>query len=597
MTGAVDLADLTGIYRDLHAHPELAFAEHRTAGIVAARLRDLGYQTTTGVGGTGVVGLLANGDGPTVLLRADMDALPVLERTGLDYASADRGKSADGKDVPVMHACGHDAHVTCLLGAAAELAADASGWSGTLLLVFQPAEEVGEGAQAMIDDGLFDRFGLPDVVLGQHVAPIPAGLLGVRSGPAFAAADSLRIVLHGQGGHGSRPETTIDPVLMAAAVVQRLQGIVARELPAADAAVVTVGALHAGTVSNVIPDEAELLVSVRTFDQGVRGKVLAAIERIVTAEAAASGAVVAPEITSLGAFPLVVNDPAACARVSDAFAARDRARAGARPGPGDRKRGRRAARHRVRRALRLLAARLRRPGAVRRDHVARGGQGDRRDPAVQPLAAVRADHRADPAYRGRGADERGPRLAGPGRALAVRGQPLGRVRLGQVEAEPRDVAGLVAVYPPVAVPGDGGKGGEPVPSAAASPLATLIYDLNPGVIVRIERDPHRERSGRPPGTAVHDGVGRQLRRDQNEVVRQRAAVGDRGQVRAYLADLLDRPEVGTLERGRPRSACLVHPGSLLPGRPIPPWLFWQIYIGIPGQTGWRPAFSRFIHWF
>ena len=210
MTGAVDLADLTDIYRDLHAHPELAFAEHRTAAIVAGRLRDLGYQTTAGVGGTGVVGLLANGDGPTVLLRADMDALPVLERTGLDYASADRGKSADGTDVPVMHACGHDAHVTCLLGAAAALAADAGSWSGTLLLVFQPAEEVGEGAQAMIDDGLFDRFGVPDVVLGQHVAPIPAGLLGVRAGAAFATTDSLRIVLHGQGatGPGRRPRWT-----------------------------------------------------------------------------------------------------------------------------------------------------------------------------------------------------------------------------------------------------------------------------------------------------------------------------------------------------------------------------------------------------
>src|SRR6204780_2487332 len=171
VTGAVDLADLTGIYRDLHAHPELAFAEHRTAEIVGARLRDLGYQTT------------AHGDGPTVLLRADMDALPVLERTGLDYASADRGKSADGKDVPVMHACGHDAHVTCLLGAAAELAAGAGNWQGTLLLVFQPAEEVGEGARAMIDDGLYERFAVPDIVLGQHVMPLPAGVLGLRSGP------------------------------------------------------------------------------------------------------------------------------------------------------------------------------------------------------------------------------------------------------------------------------------------------------------------------------------------------------------------------------------------------------------------------------
>jgi amidohydrolase len=321
VTGAADLADLTGLYRDLHAHPELSFAEHRTAGIVATRLRDLGYQTTTGVGRTGVVGVLANGDGPTVLLRADMDALPVLERTGLDYASTVRATGADGKEVPVMHACGHDAHVTCLLGAAAVLAGDTSNWNGTLLLVFQPAEEVGEGAQAMIDDGLFDRFGVPDVVLGQHVAPLPAGMLGVTSGPAFAAADSLRVVLHGQGGHGSRPESTVDPVLMAAATVQRLHAIVSRELPAADAAVVTVGALHAGTVPNVIPDQAELLLSVRSFNPTVRDKVLKAIERIVTAEAAASGAPAAPEITALGAFPVVVNDAAACAKVSDAFAA------------------------------------------------------------------------------------------------------------------------------------------------------------------------------------------------------------------------------------------------------------------------------------
>jgi amidohydrolase len=321
VTGAADLADLTGIYRDLHAHPELAFAEHRTAGIVAARLRDLGYQTTTGVGRTGVVGLLANGGGPTVLLRADMDALPVLERTGLDYASTDRATSADGRDVPVMHACGHDAHVTCLLGAAAVLAGDTSTWSGRLLLVFQPAEEVGEGAQAMIDDGLFDRFGVPDVVLGQHVTPMPAGLLGVRPGAAFAAADALRVVLHGQGGHGSRPETTVDPVLMAAATVQRLQGIVSREVSATDAAVVTVGAIRAGTVANVIPDEAELFLSVRSFDPAVRDRMLKAIERIVAAEAAASGAPAAPEITSLGTFPILVNDAAACATVSDAFAA------------------------------------------------------------------------------------------------------------------------------------------------------------------------------------------------------------------------------------------------------------------------------------
>ena len=211
MPDAPDLAELAEVYRDLHAHPELAFAEHRTASIIAARLRALGYQTTTGVGGTGVVGVLANGAGPTVLLRADMDALPVHEQTGLDYASDLRGTDADGRDVPVMHACGHDMHVTCLLGAAAELAADAGTWRGTLMLIFQPAEETGEGALAMI--------GVPDIVLGQHVCPMPAGVLGVHPGPAFAAADSLRVVLHGRGGHGSRPESAVDPILMAAATV------------------------------------------------------------------------------------------------------------------------------------------------------------------------------------------------------------------------------------------------------------------------------------------------------------------------------------------------------------------------------------------
>ena len=320
MTGAPAVADLAGIYRDLHAHPELAFHENRTAGIVAAGLRDLGYETTSGVGQTGVVGVLKNGAGPTVLLRADMDALPVRERTGLPYASTVVGADGDGKDVPIMHACGHDMHVTCLLGAAAELAADSASWRGTLLLVFQPAEEKGAGAQAMIDDGLYDRFGVPEVVLGQHVSPLPAGLLGLRTGPAFAGSDSLRVVLHGQGGHGSRPETTVDPIIMAAATVQRLQGIVSREIAATETAVVTVGALHAGTKENIIPDEAELLLSVRTYNETIRAKTLAAIERIVRGESVTSGAPTDPEITLLGSFPPVVNDEAASARVTDAFA-------------------------------------------------------------------------------------------------------------------------------------------------------------------------------------------------------------------------------------------------------------------------------------
>jgi len=249
-----------------------------------------------------------------------MDALPVQEQTGLPYASTARGTDGDGRDVPLMHACGHDMHVTCLLGAAAELAADSGAWSGTLLLVFQPAEETAEGAQAMIDDGLFDRFGVPDVVLGQHVSPVPAGLLGLRPGPAFAASDALRVVLHGRGGHGSRPETSVDPVVMAAATVLRLQTIVSRHIAPADSAVVTVGALHAGTVENVIPDEAELLLSVRTFTEPVRAKTLAAIERIVRAEAAAAGAPAEPQIISKGSWPPVVNDPAACARLTEAFA-------------------------------------------------------------------------------------------------------------------------------------------------------------------------------------------------------------------------------------------------------------------------------------
>ena len=227
-----DAVDLAAVYKDLHANPELGFHETRTAALVAAQLSASGFEVTTGIGGTGVVGLLRNGEGPLVLLRADMDALPVEEKTGLPYASVARAVTDSGVDAPVMHACGHDVHVTCLLGACAALSADSSSWSGTLFAVFQPAEELGAGAQAMIDDGLFERFGRPDVVLGQHVAPLPAGIIGLRHGAAFAAADSLSIVLHGRGGHGSRPEASVDPVVMAAATVMRLQTIVSRELAA-----------------------------------------------------------------------------------------------------------------------------------------------------------------------------------------------------------------------------------------------------------------------------------------------------------------------------------------------------------------------------
>jgi amidohydrolase len=322
--------DLAQLYRDLHAHPELGFAEHRTAGIVASSLGELGYEVTEGIGGTGVVGTLTRGDGPVVLLRADMDALPVTEETGLAYASTATTENDGGERTGVMHACGHDVHVTCLLGAAHELA-DATDWHGTLLCLFQPAEELGAGARAMLDDGLYDRFPRPAVVLGQHVVPLPAGVLAVEPGPAYAASDSLRITLHGQGSHASRPQNAVDPVVLAAATVLRLQTIVAREVSPTEAAVVTVGAVHAGTVGNVIPDHAELLLSVRTFSEPVRRRVLAAIERIVHGEASAAGASRPPDIEVLNAFPAVVNDPAAVERTRPALASV--AGAVVRPGP------------------------------------------------------------------------------------------------------------------------------------------------------------------------------------------------------------------------------------------------------------------------
>ncbi|HET7592524.1 MAG TPA: M20 family metallopeptidase [Rhodanobacteraceae bacterium] len=313
------LPDLKALYKDVHSHPELSMQESRTSGLAADRLRAAGFEVTTGIGNTGVVGLLRNGDGPTVMLRADMDALPVEEATGVAYASTVTASDPDGKSVPVMHACGHDMHVTWLAGATALMAQARDAWHGTLMAVFQPAEETAAGAKAMIDDGLFKRFPKPDVVLGQHVMVGPAGALGGRTGAITSAADSLQIRLFGRGAHGSMPQSSIDPVVMAAAVVMRLQTIVSREVAAAESAVVTVGALQAGTKENVIPDEAIIKLNVRTFDEGVRKRVLAAIERIVNAEAMASGAPKPPEITPLDRYPLASNDAGASKRVVEAF--------------------------------------------------------------------------------------------------------------------------------------------------------------------------------------------------------------------------------------------------------------------------------------
>ncbi|NYI03601.1 amidohydrolase [Allostreptomyces psammosilenae] len=313
------LPRLADLYRDLHAHPELSFAETRTAAVVAERLRRTGARVTTGIGGTGVAAVLGDGAGPHVLLRADIDALPVREATGLPYASTADGVAPDGEETPVMHACGHDMHVTCLVGAM-ELLAEAGGhWSGTVTAVFQPGEEVGGGARAMVDDGLFDTVGRPDVVLGQHVAPFPAGTVAHHTGPTLAASDSLRVRLFGRGAHGSRPEASVDPVVMAAATVMRLQTVVSREIAGTETAVVTVGALRAGDKDNVIPDEAELRLTVRTYTEEVRATVLAAVERIVRGEAAAAGAPREPEITHVSAFPALVNDAAATERVVRAF--------------------------------------------------------------------------------------------------------------------------------------------------------------------------------------------------------------------------------------------------------------------------------------
>jgi amidohydrolase len=310
------LPDLEALYKDVHSHPELSMQETRTADLAARRLRAADYEVMTGVGKTGVVGLLRNGEGPTVMLRADRDALPLEETTGLPYASKLMSADREGRTVPVSHMCGHDMHVTWLAGAAKLLAVARKAWGGTLMVVFQPGEE---GAQAMIDDGLFKRFPKPDVILGQHVMVGPSGTVAGRQGAITSAADSLEIRLFGRGAHGSMPQASIDPVIMAASTVMRLQTIVSREVAAAEAAVVTMGALQAGTKENVIPDEAIIKLNVRTFDNGVRNRVLAAIKRIVNAEAEASGAPRPPEITTLDHYPLNVNDRDASKQVVDAF--------------------------------------------------------------------------------------------------------------------------------------------------------------------------------------------------------------------------------------------------------------------------------------
>ncbi|MFJ3278108.1 M20 family metallopeptidase [Streptomyces halstedii] len=313
--------ELEDLYEDLHRHPELGLREHRTAGKAADALRGFGYEVTDGIGGTGVVAVLANGEGPVVMARADMDALPVRERTGLPYASTVTVTDDDGTEQPVMHACGHDVHVTSLIGCAQLMSRARDAWKGTFVALFQPSEENGDGAEAMIDDGLTSKAPRPDVVLAQHVLPYPAGYVGTRTGSFLAAADSLRVTVHGRGAHGSMPQSAVDPVVMAAMIVVRLQTIVSRELAATTPAVVTVGSVHAGTGPNVIPDSAVIQLNVRTYDDASRTQVLDAVERIVKAECQASRSPREPLIERISSFPPTVNDEAPTRRVAEAFAA------------------------------------------------------------------------------------------------------------------------------------------------------------------------------------------------------------------------------------------------------------------------------------
>lgn len=318
---AAELADLLATYQNLHANPELSYHERESAALLAGEMRELGFEVAEGVGDYGVEGrtsyglvaVLENGDGPSVLVRTDLDALPVVENTGLPYASTVRTATEAG-EVGVMHACGHDVHMTSWLGAARLLAGDRESWSGTLVMIAQPAEERGAGARAMLDDGLYDRFPKPDFAIALHTsASLPAGTIGHRSGYALANVDSVDIYVRGAGGHGAYPHTTRDPVVLGAELVMALQTIVSREVSPLDPAVVTVGAFNAGTKHNIIPDQAHLQLTVRSYEPEVRQQILAAIERIANGIAAAGGVPEdRPPIVQVAreeATPATYNDP------------------------------------------------------------------------------------------------------------------------------------------------------------------------------------------------------------------------------------------------------------------------------------------------
>ena len=319
------LAQYEDFYRALHSNPELSLQESSTASVIAAHLGKIaGLEIKTNIGGHGVVGILRNGDGKTVLLRADIDALPIQEQTGLEYASKKRMIDiTDNIEKPVMHACGHDMHVTSLLAASELLYKCQHAWAGTLVVLFQPNEERGAGAKAMVNDGLYDpkRHAIPkpDVVLGGHVMPMKAGVISTRAGIFNSAADSFRATLYGRSGHGGRPHKTVDPVVLASSTVMKLQTIVSRETDPRDAVVVTVGALHAGVAENVISDEATLYINTRSLTVPSRARVRTAIERIINGECLTAGSPKPPVIKETSSFPLLYNDEAATKVVSQAM--------------------------------------------------------------------------------------------------------------------------------------------------------------------------------------------------------------------------------------------------------------------------------------
>ncbi|MGQ0635608.1 MAG: amidohydrolase [Planctomycetaceae bacterium] len=313
------LDELVVLYKQLHAAPELSFQEEKTAARLAAELKQVGCEVSTQVGRHGVVGLLKNGAGPVVMVRTDLDALPVTEATGLPYASQMKGVDPQGREVGVMHACGHDVHMTCLIGTARWLASHKEAWRGTVMLIGQPAEEIGAGALAMLKDGLFTRFPKPDFGLALHVdSHLVAGKLGFRAGYILANVDSVDIAMRGRGGHGAFPHTTIDPIVQAARLVLDLQTIVSRENPPFEPAVITVGSIHAGTKHNIIPDICRLQLTVRSYGDAARARLLEAIQRKAKAVAASAGAP-EPTIEFSDATPATRNDETLVERLVPVF--------------------------------------------------------------------------------------------------------------------------------------------------------------------------------------------------------------------------------------------------------------------------------------